>query len=169
MHRGWLIGMLLRTASLIALAFPAIGCAPAKIVNALVLGEGYRIVRDLAYGPGPRRKLDLYVPDDLCESAPVVVFFYGGRWESGSKEDYLFVGQALASVGFIAVIPDYRLYPRCVFPPSSRTARRRSAGCSTMPEATAAIPSGSSLRATPPAPTSLHCSPSTRAIWRAKA
>jgi len=108
--------MLLRTASIVALALPAIGCAPAKIVNTLVPDEGYRIVRDLAYGPGPRHGLDLYIPNELSGSAPVVVFFYGGRWESGSKADYLFVGEALASEGFIAAISDYRLYPEVRFP-----------------------------------------------------
>jgi acetyl esterase/lipase len=29
----------------------------------------------------------------------------------GTKDTYLFAGQALSSKGFIVVIPDYRLYP----------------------------------------------------------
>jgi acetyl esterase/lipase len=45
-----------------------------------------------------------------------VVFFYGGRWATGGKADYRFVGQALAAQGFITVIPDYRLYPEVRFP-----------------------------------------------------
>ena len=44
--------------------------------------------------------------------APVVVFFYGGNWDSGSKAMYRFVGRALAARGVMTVIPDYRLYPQ---------------------------------------------------------
>ena len=51
-----------------------------------------------------------------AENAPVLVFFYGGSWQSGSKEDYAFVGQALAAQGFVTVLPDYRLYPEAPFP-----------------------------------------------------
>ena len=47
---------------------------------------------------------------------PVVVFFYGGSWQTGSRTDYLFVAQALASRGYIAVVPDYRVYPQVRFP-----------------------------------------------------
>ena len=108
--------ILLRLAASLALALPAVGCAPARLVNALVPDDGYRLIQDRAYGAGPRQRLDVYVPDDLTAPAPVVVFFYGGRWEFGVKEDYRFVGQALASQGLIAVIADYRLYPEVRFP-----------------------------------------------------
>ncbi|MDI7066444.1 alpha/beta hydrolase, partial [Klebsiella pneumoniae] len=47
---------------------------------------------------------------------PVVVFFYGGSWQNGARSDYLFVGQALTSRGFVAVLPDYRTYPDTRFP-----------------------------------------------------
>jgi acetyl esterase/lipase len=47
---------------------------------------------------------------------PVAVFFYGGGWSSGSREDYAFVGRALAASGFVTVVPDYRLYPEVRFP-----------------------------------------------------
>jgi acetyl esterase/lipase len=46
----------------------------------------------------------------------VIVFFYGGRWEDGTKEDYRFVGTALAKDNFIVVIPNYRKYPAVRFP-----------------------------------------------------
>jgi len=56
------------------------------------------------------------VPNDLAHPAPVVIFFYGGGWESGSKDDYLFVGQGLAANGFVVVIADYPLYPEVRYP-----------------------------------------------------
>ncbi len=46
----------------------------------------------------------------------MIVFFYGGSWSSGTKEGYAFVGRALASRGFVVVIPDYRLLPEVRFP-----------------------------------------------------
>lgn len=46
----------------------------------------------------------------------MVVFFYGGSWNNGSKDDYGFVGEALASRGIVVVIADYRLYPQVRYP-----------------------------------------------------
>jgi acetyl esterase/lipase len=44
------------------------------------------------------------------------VFWYGGAWIDGSKNDYRFVGTALAELGYVTVLPDYRLYPEVQFP-----------------------------------------------------
>jgi len=86
------------------------GCSGQQVLNAMTPGIGYSVANDIAYGAGHDLKLDVYVPNG-AENAPVVVFFYGGRWEHGDKKDYKFVGQALAAMGFVAVIPNYRLYP----------------------------------------------------------
>jgi len=91
-------------------------CSGADVVNALVPSGGYRVIADRAYGPDPRQRLDLYVPDGAGDGTPLLVFFYGGGWESGAREDYLFVGQAFASRGYIVAIPDYRLYPQIRYP-----------------------------------------------------
>ncbi len=91
-------------------------CSGADLLNALVPDDGYRVIRDLPYAAGPRLRADLYIPDGAGPDAPVVVFFYGGGWHSGSKDDYRFVGQALASRGFVTAIPDYRLYPEVRWP-----------------------------------------------------
>lgn len=77
---------------------------------------------DLAYGPEKRQTLDVYIPktegpaDVALANRPVVVFWYGGSWQQGSKSDYRFVGAALAERGYITVLPDYRLYPDVKFP-----------------------------------------------------
>jgi len=88
----------------------------AAIVNGLTTRDGYTVLADRAYGPLPRQRLDVYTPKRGADDAAVVVFFYGGGWNKGSKSRYLFVGQSLASAGFLVVIPDYRLYPDVVFP-----------------------------------------------------
>jgi acetyl esterase/lipase len=46
----------------------------------------------------------------------VVVFFYGGSWQSGSRDTYRFLGSALARRGIVTVVPDYRVYPEVTFP-----------------------------------------------------
>jgi acetyl esterase/lipase len=88
----------------------------AALLNGLTTRDGYTILTDRAYGPLPRQKLDVYMPEEGADEAAVVVFFYGGGWNKGTKSFYLFVGQSLASAGFIVVIPDYRLYPDVTFP-----------------------------------------------------
>jgi acetyl esterase/lipase len=75
-----------------------------------------RVARDVAYGEGPRRRLDVYAPNVRQEALPVIVFIYGGSWDSGDKDDYQFLGTALASRGFVTVLPDYRLVPEVRFP-----------------------------------------------------
>ena len=105
-----------RALAVAAAATPLVGCSGTALVNALTPRSGYTVERDLAYGPNARQKLDLYVPDDAAPDAPVLVFFYGGNWQSGSKELYRFVGQAFASRGYVTAIPDYRLYPEVRYP-----------------------------------------------------
>jgi len=51
-----------------------------------------------------------------ASTVPIVVFIYGGSWQNGSRADYRFVGEALASAGFVTVIADYRVYPETLFP-----------------------------------------------------
>lgn len=99
-------------------------CSPIKLLNAVVPESTYQLHSAIAYGDLPRQKLDIYIPNQLAsansatnfKARKVVIFFYGGSWDSGSREDYKFVGEALASQGFIVVIPDYRVYPDVLFP-----------------------------------------------------
>jgi len=109
-RRGFLRSALAAGTALLA------GCSPLGIVNALVPSGTYRRTIDLAYGGHERKVLDVYQPAESPAAAPVVVFFYGGNWNTGSRRDYLFAGEALASIGLVAVLPDYRLYPEVRFP-----------------------------------------------------
>jgi acetyl esterase/lipase len=105
--------VLLAAVPLLLLALAA--CSPLTALNALSPGGATTVTADLAYGDGPRRKLDVYRPPD-ANGAPVVVFFYGGNWVGGDRGDYAFVGRALASRGIVTVIADYRLYPEVRYP-----------------------------------------------------
>jgi acetyl esterase/lipase len=68
----------------------------------------------IAYGEGQRRRLDLYSPH--AGNAPIVVYLYGGSWQSGRREIYRFLGKSLARAGFLAVVADYPVYPQARFP-----------------------------------------------------
>ncbi len=105
-------------------------CSPVTILNSFVPTEGLVATRNIAYGTLNRETLDVYVPEtnssvpqatngaqaSVTGKRPVIVFFYGGSWDSGSKDAYLFVAEALTSKGFITVIPDYRIYPEVIYP-----------------------------------------------------
>jgi acetyl esterase/lipase len=100
----------------LAVALSTAGCSRFDLLNSIVPTTGYHLTTDIPYGPLPRQKLDVYEPENFVKPAGIVVFFYGGDWQVGSKRDYRFVGQALTSRGFIAILPDYRLYPEVTFP-----------------------------------------------------
>jgi acetyl esterase/lipase len=86
------------------------------LLDLLVSRRGYRVERNLPYGSHPRQKLDVYVPNDMKTAAPVILFFYGGSWQSGDKGWYRAFGEAFASQGIVVAIADYRLYPEALYP-----------------------------------------------------
>ena len=107
------VSMVVVIAGALALA----GCSPFVVLNAVAPGKGFSRQADIAYGPLARQHLDVYVPDAaVTRPLPVVVFFYGGGWESGKRSDYRFVGAELATRGVMTIVADYRVYPEVVFP-----------------------------------------------------
>ena len=92
--------------------------AALEIFNALVPKDvGSKLeARDVAYGALERQKLDVYVPTTGAGPYPVVLFVHGGSWETGNKDPYTFVGRALASQGFVALLINYRLHPDARYP-----------------------------------------------------
>ena len=93
-----------------------VGCSPLGALDALTPAGDYAATLDIAYGPQPRQRLDVYVPAGPAVTRSVIVFFYGGNWQSGDKAGYRFVAESLTRHGHIVVIPDYRVYPAAVFP-----------------------------------------------------
>lgn len=94
-------------------------CSPLGALNGLdsvASGGGVRqVARDQAFGSDPRQQLDVYAPS-RAQNAPVLVFFYGGSWSSGKRQDYQFAARAFAKRGYVVVVPDYRLVPQVRFP-----------------------------------------------------
>ncbi len=108
--------MALTRRTLLALsgACAAAGCSPLQILNDLAPAR--LAANGVPYGDGPRRSLDVYVPGGGGGPFPVLVFLYGGDWDSGNRAMYRFLGGAFAQQGFVTVVPDYRLFPETRFP-----------------------------------------------------
>jgi len=107
----------------LGLASLAAACSPLGALNTLApKDKNSKLLKaNVAYGPDRRQAYDVYAPVNIAvdtESglAPLLVFFYGGGWDSGSKDLYSWAGRALASLGYVVVVPDYRLVPAVHFP-----------------------------------------------------
>jgi len=98
----------------------AAACSPLGMLNAVGPRDRgvRRVARDLEYGPDRRQRFDIYAPSAASPTSPmpVLVFFYGGGWDSGSKDLYGWAAQALAAQGFVVAVADYRLVPQVRFP-----------------------------------------------------
>jgi len=68
--------------------------------NLPALAGNFERRADLAYGADDRQRLDVYTPKNAADR-PIIVFWYGGGWESGKKSQYRFVGAALADAGYV--------------------------------------------------------------------
>jgi acetyl esterase/lipase len=76
-----------------------------------------RVAEGVRYGEGPRRSLDVYAPRaPAARPRPVILFLYGGSWNSGRRQGYAFAARALAAQGFVVVVPDHRLVPEVRYP-----------------------------------------------------
>ena len=83
---------------------------------------------DIAYGPDPRHRLDLYREQNI-ENAPVFVFVHGGGFIMGDKRSeqgpfYRNVGDYAARQGWIGVVPTYPLAPDHPWPTGPEALKR---------------------------------------------
>jgi triacylglycerol lipase len=83
---------------------------------------------DIAYGPDPRHRLDLYREQNI-ENAPVFVFVHGGGFIMGDKRSeqgpfYRNVGDYAARQGWIGVVPTYPLAPDDPWPAGPEALKR---------------------------------------------
>ena len=105
--------------------FTLSGCTNSTlfVVNTLAGFDDFNVIENVSYGRDELNRLDIYIPGSLETDSetkqPAVIFFYGGCWggcKTRNKEKYPFVAQALTSHGYIAVLADYRRYPKVKFP-----------------------------------------------------
>ena len=113
--RGWLVALAVTVGGL-GWAWHALTQSVDGLVFAAnapdAFGAHAPIASDVAYGADPAQRLDVYAPVAAGRDRPGVVFVHGGRWSSGDKQQYRFVALTLTRAGAVAVLPNYRLYPR---------------------------------------------------------
>jgi len=68
--------------------------------------------KNVTFDAAHKLQLDVYTPKKVESARPVFVFIHGGRWKSGKKSQYKFLGHRMANKGVVTVVPDYRLSPR---------------------------------------------------------
>src|SRR5687768_11357529 len=104
--------------ALVLLGGSALALNPLATFNLLMPKDraSVRLAEGLAYGRHDRQRLDIYAPRRRDALLPVVIFFYGGGWENGTRSGYGFAARAIAAQGFLVVVPDYRLVPEVRFP-----------------------------------------------------
>jgi acetyl esterase/lipase len=103
----------------LVLALIVSGCTAVSLTVANVPAMFAHVKRsaDIAFGPGKRDRLDTYQPAaPEAKSVPVIIFWHGGGWVDGNKNFYRFVGATLAQLGYVAILPNYRVYPEVKFP-----------------------------------------------------
>ena len=86
------------------------------------LRDGVRIERDLAYGPDPRHRLDLYRGEQAVGVRPVIVFLHGGGFIRGDKADRDNIGLYFARAGYVVLVINYRLAPAHGWPAGAQDA-----------------------------------------------
>ena len=111
---------MIRNLIIAALAALATACSPPGMLDGLdrvTPGAGAsRVAPGMAFGKQGQR-LDVWRNGAIKPGgAPVIVFFYGGGWVKGTREDYGWAARAFASRGFVVVVPDYRKVPTVRFP-----------------------------------------------------
>ncbi len=114
---------MLKTILILAAVFGAIllisscGRVKATLANQYAaIKSDYVKKADVSYGKEARQKLDLYLPENYKPDTPIIVFFYGGSWQSGSRGQYEFVAQPFIEQGYAVAIPDYAKYPEYRYP-----------------------------------------------------
>jgi len=64
---------------------------------------------DLPYGDDPKQRIDLYLPVEPVENAPVLLFLHGGGFVEGDRAHYGYIAEPFARHGIITAIVGYRL------------------------------------------------------------
>lgn len=117
--------------------FGLTGCSSLDLINRVSeLPENSPTI--ISYGLSPRQRIDVYRPVESSRAItaigqastsvisaaqaatpaarPLIIFFYGGSWNSGARGDYRFLARAFNDLGYVVAIPDYRLTPEVIYP-----------------------------------------------------
>lgn len=92
-------------------ALPARGQLSPSAVWAATVFKNYRVQPDITYltANNWQAKLDLYQPTGLNEPAPTLVYFHGGGWYTGDKDEPILRLLPYLEMGWAVVNVEYRL------------------------------------------------------------
>lgn len=111
-----LLGAVLLPLAAVGFAYYRSPPSALDLIDRLWSSEAQCVGTNLRYLPGKRHGLDIWDVPGGKSPKPVLIFWYGGGWVKGSKEDYGFAARAYAAKGYLVVVPDYRLVPEVRFP-----------------------------------------------------
>lgn len=81
------------------------------------LERGLTVTRDLAYGPEPAHRVDVYRPQEQPDPLPVMLYIHGGAFTTCSRQTHRAFAALYASrAGYLVFNIDYRLAPLHRFP-----------------------------------------------------
>lgn len=122
MKRGTKIGLGAVVVAMGAAGLYAANTSPPLLLSQLDAaaggGNGAALVAEAVPFGDHGQTLDVWRADDAGNDAkrPVLIFWHGGGWVKGARQDYAFAGRAFAKQGFVVVVPDYRKVPQVRFP-----------------------------------------------------
>lgn len=71
---------------------------------------GPRARLDLAYGPAPRNRFDLFLPDTAAKG--LLVFIHGGYWLATNRDLWSHLAAGAIACGWACAMPSYTLAPQ---------------------------------------------------------
>jgi arylformamidase len=89
-------------------AYPAQWAERAAAFRAALTSAG-KARLDLAYGPAPRNRLDMFYPEG--RTMGLVVFVRGGYWKAFDKSSWSHFAEGALRLGFAVALPSYTLCP----------------------------------------------------------
>lgn len=88
--------------------WPAAWAESARLARERLVAAG-RARLDIAYGPGARNRLDLFLPEDTPQG--LAVFVHGGFWMKLDKSFWSHVAAGPLAHGYAVAVPAYTLCP----------------------------------------------------------
>jgi acetyl esterase/lipase len=80
--------------------------------------------KNIIYDENNNLKTDIYFPNDTTSQTKLLIFWHGGGWFAGSKNDVKDLGIKFANAGFMTLIPDYRLAPEFTYPAAHQDSKK---------------------------------------------
>jgi arylformamidase len=105
---GWQVRPL--PAAILLIALFCMGCCSAVASSS---SQPARLLKDIAYGPDERQRMDIYLPRQPA-GAPVIFMVHGGAWRLGDKAAQSVVDNKVGrwvSKGLIFISANYRMLP----------------------------------------------------------